>query len=107
MKEDRALRDAARALVRGDIAHLKGDISDKGIGERVLENIGEGAKDVFESAAEVADNHKGALAALIGAIALWFARNPILSLFSEDDVEDGENNEITHYDQELRAYDDE
>lgn len=85
MYEDRALRDAAKALVEADVAHLRNGLQSKSIGERVLGNIGEGAKDVFESAADVADNHKGALAALIGAIMLWFARNPILSLFLDDE----------------------
>lgn len=87
MHEDRALRDAAKALVEADVAHLRNGLQSKSIGERVLGNIGEGAKDVFESAADVADNHKGALAALIGAIMLWFARNPILSLFFDDEEE--------------------
>ena len=35
MEEDRALRDAARALVKGDIAHLRGDVEEKGIAARV------------------------------------------------------------------------
>ncbi|WFL76983.1 hypothetical protein P7228_13435 [Altererythrobacter arenosus] len=88
MQEDRALRDAARALLDADVAHLRNGLASKSIGERVLDNIGEGAKDVFESAADAADNHKGALAALIGAIVLWFARNPIMSLFFDDEEDD-------------------
>ncbi len=111
MKEDKALRDAARALVQADIAHLKSDISDKGIGERMLDNISEGAKDVFESAAETADNHRGTLAALIGAVALWFARNPIMSLFSQEDGEDHHHAEdgkdTTTFEREQRDTDDE
>ena len=85
MLEDRALRDAARALIEGDVAHLRSDLSAKGIGERVIGSVGEGATDVFERATEAADNHRGVLAALIGAVVLWFARNPILELFSDEE----------------------
>ena len=89
MKEDRALRDAAKALVGADYAHLKADLTGKSFGERVLDNIGEGAMDVLESAADAAENHRGALAALIGAVILWFARTPIMELFSDGDDSDG------------------
>jgi len=87
MVEDRSLRDAARALVEGDIAHLRTDLSAKGIGERVIGTMGEGATDVFERATEAADNHRGVLAALIGAVVLWFARNPIMDLFADDETD--------------------
>ena len=87
--EDRYLRDSARALVEADIQHLKNDLQRKGIGERMLDRVKEGATDVYEEAVDVADNNRGVLAALVAAIFVWFARNPILSLFGlEDDEQD-------------------
>lgn len=86
--EDRALRDAALALVKADIAHLKGDFGAKSMGARFVDRMSEGAVDVFEEAVEVADDNKGVLATLIAAVILWFARNPILSLL-EDEGEHG------------------
>ena len=84
MREDRAVRDAAKALVSADIAYVKSSMSAKTIGERVLDSVGEGAKDVVEQAADAAENNRGVFAVLIGAVVLWFARNPIMSLFDDD-----------------------
>lgn len=91
MIEDRAMRDAARTILESDIAHIKSELSAKGIGERMLGSVGEGAVDVLERAGEAADNHKGVLATLVGAVVLWFARNPILDLFTEESAEDDQN----------------
>lgn len=83
--EDRHLRDAARALVEADIKNLRAELSVKSIGERAVDRIAEGASDVYDEAIEVAADHKGALAAIIAALALWFARHPILdALLGED-----------------------
>ena len=86
--EDRALRDAARALLKADLARVRGDLAAKSIGERAKDRITEGAIDLYEEAADMAEDNKGILAALVGAIALWFARNPIVSLFSDREEED-------------------
>lgn len=89
MIEDRNLRDAAKAIVESDIAHIKSELSAKGIGERMIGSVGEGAADVLERAGEAAETHKGVLAALLGAVVLWFARNPIAELFSEESDDSG------------------
>ena len=87
--EDRHLRDAARALVEADIQNLRADLSVKSIGERAVDRITEGASEVYEQAIEVAADHKGALAAIVAALLLWFARHPLLAaLFGDGD--DGE-----------------
>lgn len=92
MLEDRHLRDAARALVEADVENLRASLSVKSIGERAVDRITEGASDVYEEAIEVASDHKGALAAIVAALLLWFARHPILEvLFGEDEA--GENDE--------------
>lgn len=85
LREDRALRDAALALVKADISHLKNDVGVKGVGARLASRLSDGAADVFDEAVEVADSNRGVLAALIAAIVLWFARNPIMDLFSDGD----------------------
>ena len=87
--EDRHLRDAARALVEADLANLRADLSVKSIGERAVDRITEGASVVYEEAMEVAADHKGALAAIVAALLLWFARHPILeALFGENEDAD-------------------
>ena len=96
MVEDRHLRDSAKALVRADIAHLKSELADKGIGERAMDRVKGGAADVYDEAVEVAENNKNALAALVAAIFIWFARNPILSSLGFSDEEDDRD---YHYDE--------
>lgn len=87
--EDRHLRDAARALVEADLKNLRANLSIKSLGERAIDRITEGASEVYDEALEVAADHKGALAALVAALVLWFARHPILEvLFGEDDAEE-------------------
>jgi len=85
LREDRALRDASLALLMADVAHLRASLAGKSIPERIVARVSEGAVDVFEEAVEVADNHRGALVTLIVAVMIWFARNPILSLFIGDE----------------------
>ena len=84
--EDRHLRDAARALVEADVDNLRADLASKSLGERAVSRITEGASEVYEEAIEVAADHKGALAAIVAALVLWFARHPILeAIFGEDE----------------------
>ncbi|MBX7540776.1 hypothetical protein [Qipengyuania sphaerica] len=81
MLEDKYLRDSARALVDADIEHIKADFAAKGLGERAIDRVTHGAMDLYEEAIDVAEDNKGALAALVAAIVVWFARNPILAAF--------------------------
>ena len=97
MLADRHLRNSARALVEADIENLKADFNQKTLGERAFDRVREGALDVYEEALDVAENNKGALAALIAAIVVWFSRNPILSLLG---IEEGEEDEEPSTDDE-------
>lgn len=85
MLEDRYLRDSARALVEADVAHLKADLAQKGVGARIADRAKEGATDLYDEAVDMAGDNKGAIAALLGAVVLWLARNPILSMFGWGD----------------------
>jgi hypothetical protein len=93
--EDRALRDAARAVLTDDIERLRANLSEEGIASRVSSGvtttvsgrIRAGASDLLDHAKAQAGDYKGVLALLIGAIILWFARGPILEWFDAlDDV---------------------
>lgn len=110
MLEDRHLRNSAKALVEADIAHIKSDLAERGLGARAADRIADGASEVYDEAVEVASDNKGALAALIAALVLWFARNPILdALFvsDDDDPDEGydDGSDDNPYDDE-RSYDD-
>lgn len=97
--EDRALRDAARALLTDDIERLRAHLDQEGIASRVSSSVGSnisgrirsGARDVLAQARAQAGDHKGVLAVLVGAIILWFAHGPILDWFNEFDADDNDN----------------
>lgn len=94
--EDRAIRDAARAVLVADIERLRANLDEEGIASRVSSGVGStisgrirsGARDVIAQARVQAGDHKGVLALLFGAIILWFARGPILDWFDEFDTDE-------------------
>lgn len=89
--EDRALRDAARAVLTEDIEQLRSSLSEQGIAARVSSGITSrvssrlkhGAHDVWAEAKLQAGDRKGVIAVLIGAIILWLSRGPIVEWIEE------------------------
>lgn len=89
--EDRAMRDKARAVLAEDIENLRASLDDQGIASRVSTGvtstistrIRSGARDVLDQAKAQAGDNKGVIALLVGAIILWFAREPIFQWFEE------------------------
>ena len=88
--EDRHVRDAARALVDADLKNLRADLAIRSVGERVGDRISSGASEVYDGAVEVAADNKGALAAIIAALVLWFARNPLREVLLGENPENDE-----------------
>ncbi|WP_379550286.1 hypothetical protein [Qipengyuania sp. DGS5-3] len=86
MVEDRALRDAAKALLDADVENVREDFSSKSLALRAKDRVTEGASEVYEEAVGVAGDNKGALIAIIAALVMWFARNPITDLFASDET---------------------
>lgn len=87
LREDRMLRDAARAMVEADVAHLRASLAGRSIPTRIADRIGEGASDAMDEAVELADQHKGMIAAAAAALILWFARHPLIALLLGEDKE--------------------
>lgn len=100
--EDRALRDAARAVIEEDIARIRASLGEQGVASRVSSSVGStisgrvraGASDVLEQAKQQANDHRGVLAVLVGAILLWLMRGPLLALIERDEEEDAPNEEL-------------
>lgn len=98
MIADRRMRDTARAMVDADFTHLKNNLSRKGIAARAVDRVTEGAQDVYEQAVEVASDNRGALAAILAALLLWFARNPIMdALFGQESDRDEDEDEVSEH----------
>ena len=78
LREDRALRDAARALFKSDLALIRTDLSERGVAGRLADRIGDSTMDMVDDAVDYAEANKGPLAAIVAALVLWFGRGPIL-----------------------------
>ena len=85
LREDRVLRDAARAMVEADIAQLRASLAGRSIPSRIANRIGEGAQDAMDEAAELASEHRGIIAAAVAAMILWLARHPLIELLLGED----------------------
>ena len=93
MVEDKHLRDSARALVEADVEHIKADFANKGMAKRALFRLRENAGELYDEALDVADNNKGAVAAVFAALVVWFARNPLLDMVGLGIEQDDERTE--------------
>lgn len=87
LREDKALRDAARELIDANIAHMRELISPAQLRAQATDSIAKkeqsaksGVKSALQSTAKQANDKKGYLAAGAGALIVWFARKPILAL---------------------------
>lgn len=93
LSEDRAMRDAALSIFKSDIEFIRNDLRRRGIGERVADRLGEGAADMMDDAIDYADDNRGKIGAMVLAAVMWFARGPILGIFTEDEEAAGETGE--------------
>ena len=75
---DRTARDAARAVFDAHYRELKADLDQRGLGGRIADEAIEQARELFDEAVAVAEEHPGAIGGTIAALALWFLRNPII-----------------------------
>lgn len=83
LAEDKALRDAALALFKADLRFIRNDLDRRGLGERVADRLGEGARELADDAMDYATAHKGVVATAAAAVVMWFARRPILHSLGE------------------------
>lgn len=80
----RALRDSSKQVLMADIEHARATFSAKGLTNRYLGGVAEGAKDVYEVAKVHTVDNRGIIAIVLGALALWFGREPLLAAIAEE-----------------------
>jgi len=78
LAQDRALRDAALAVFRADLAFIRQDLQTRGVGGRVADRLGDSARDMLDDAVDYAEEHRRMITAAIAAIVLWLARAPLI-----------------------------
>jgi hypothetical protein len=93
LAEDKALRDAALALFKADIALVRADLDERGRGPRITNRVGESTMEMLDEATDFAEDNKGKVAAGVAAVVLWFARGPILDALGRLIGEDEEDEE--------------
>lgn len=97
LRSERANRDAARARLDGQIARIRGDIEERGIGGRIADEAAAKAFAALDEAAAVASESKGVIGGTLALLALWFFRRPILSalagLLGADEQEGHDDND--------------
>ncbi|WP_305095972.1 hypothetical protein [Croceibacterium aestuarii] len=79
LADDRALRDAALAVFQADLRFIKEDLAARGVGGRIADRLGDSALDMVDDAVDYAESNKGQIGAAVAAVAIWFARVPILN----------------------------
>lgn len=77
LREDRALRDAAKETFDSNVAQVKADFEARGIGGRIADKATNDVKEVALQAVEIADQNRGIVAGTVAALAVWFARKPL------------------------------
>ena len=87
LEEYRELRDSALRLLRADIDMVREDIAVRSLGARAADRVTEATLDLLDDALDLADDHRGAVAAGLGAMAtagaLWLARRPIFDALAQ------------------------
>ncbi|WP_120078510.1 hypothetical protein [Aurantiacibacter odishensis] len=91
LQQDRALRNAAKRLVKADFGFVKGDMAQKGLGGRIAGRAKDGAADIAESTADYASEHRlqvgTGIAVAVAAFAGWIFRDrladAVYNLFHE------------------------
>ena len=95
-EEDRKMRDTARAVLMDDIAHARVNFSPKGVADRTVGRVGDGAKDVYEVGKIHFNDNRGIVAIVIGLLLVWLGREPIMEALGmvEEAVEDALENAL-------------
>jgi hypothetical protein len=80
---DKALRDTTKRAFDTRLAQVKLDLEARGIAGRVADEVVGKAKDMYEEAADIVQEHPGVLGGTIAALVLWILRNPIIAWLEE------------------------
>lgn len=92
----RNLRDSSKKVLMDDIEHARTTFSAKGLTNRYLGGVAEGAKDVYEVAKVHTVDNRGIIAIVLGALALWFGREPLLAVMAEEiEADEASSDDVT------------
>lgn len=73
-------RAAAWETFEVRLAQVQDDLAERGVGGRIADRVGQGARETLDHALEVADENPGIIAGTAAAVVLWLLRNPLINL---------------------------
>ncbi len=105
LSTDRAQRAAARRVFGADWAQIKADLSARGIGGRIKDNVVQQADEAVATGLAVARENKAVVAGTFGLLLVWLLRNPLGRILGRlfghtPDKTSGQNGERLGPDQE-------
>ena len=78
-REDRALRNAAKRLLKNDWRAIRGDVGERGVGQRMVDRAGDGLDDLADEFTEYAREHPAkvgtGVVVVLAAFAGWLFRD--------------------------------
>lgn len=77
---DRGNRNSARGLFDQRLARVKADLSARSVPARVKDWVQEQVFTALDQGIDIAKESKGVIAAVAGAVGLWFFRQPLIEL---------------------------
>lgn len=83
LQRDRALRDAAWEVVSQDVSWLQADLDHRSVSGRVVDHLGDRAKDMAGQSLDAARRNKLVVATAAAAVGLWLARQPLMKVGRE------------------------
>lgn len=83
LREDRALRNTARALLAAKISHLQGVVAVNSDSQRMMRIAGEEVREVASQVGTAARRHRGPLVVAGSVLLLWLGRRPIRALIGK------------------------
>lgn len=90
---DRGKRNSARGLFDQRLTRVKADLSARSVPARVKDRVQEQVFAALDQGIDIAKESKGIIAAVAGAMGLWFFRQPLIELamswFDRNDEQSG------------------
>ena len=78
LAEDRAVRDAARAVFDARLARVRAALAERSIGQRVTHEVLTRAREAAGESMAVARDNRWIVVAVVAALVAWFARRPLI-----------------------------
>lgn len=79
LEQARARRNASKTLFDTRLAAFRADLAEHSVKEQIAAKASADASRALEHTLDVANQSKGVIAATVGALAVWFLRQPIIA----------------------------